>query len=117
MTKMKRTLIFVSAAILLSGCGNTEFDNELVGQAKKLAQATPIICPDYKRFDVSLGIMRGGTGSMSNQDMWLTVTNEGDLSIIKRAVETGAIVKVKYNTRRLATCSDDHWMTSIEIVQ
>lgn len=39
---MKRFLI-LGAALALAGCGNTAVDNELVGQAKKLVQATPII--------------------------------------------------------------------------
>lgn len=114
---MKYSFLAIAFALGLAGCGNTDVDNELVGQAKKLANSTPIVCMDYKAFEVSLGIMRAGTGSMSTQDMWLTVTNENDLATIKKAVETSALVKIHYNSRRFAPCSEDHWLTSIEIVQ
>lgn len=113
---MKR-FFALGLTLALAGCGNTAVENELVGQAKKISQNTPLVCLDFKSVDISLGVMRGGTGSMSTQDMWLTITDESLLPVIKRAVETGALVKVRYNTRRFAPCSDDHWLTAIEIVQ
>lgn len=113
---MKRILV-LGLGFMLAGCGNTSLDNEVIGQAKKVMNNTNLVCFDYKILDVSLGVVRGGTGSMSKEDLLLVVTNKQDLSTIKKAVETGALVKVRYNVRRWSPCSENHWMTSIEIVQ
>ena len=113
---MKIKNLAIVALLCLGSCGYSAMQSELVGQAKKITMRTPLICDNYMSFDVSLGVMRGGTGSMSTQDMWLTVQNMNQLDTIKKAVETGALVKVTYNSRRMAFCTDDHIMTNIEIV-
>lgn len=41
--KFMKRFVILTLALGLAGCGNTAVDNELVGQAKKLAQATPIL--------------------------------------------------------------------------
>ena len=106
---MKRIAAF-GIAMLLAGCGNTSVDNEVVGQAKKMMNKTNLICLDYKVLDISLGVVRGGTGSMSTEDLFLVVT-------IKKAVDAGSLVKVHYNVRRVHPCSEGNWLTSIEIAQ
>lgn len=102
-------------ATLLTGCGYSAVDGELIGQAKKITHVTPLICPDYMSFDISLGVMQNGTGSMSTQDVWLTVYDPQDLALMERAVADASIVRVRYSVRRWAVCTDDDVMTHIEI--
>jgi hypothetical protein len=113
---MKRIAILMTA-LALAGCGNTQTDVEAIGQAKKLSNVTPLVCMDYPAFDLSLGVMRNGTGSLSKEDMWFTIVNPAVLDTLRRAVDTGAIVKVHYNSRRFSPCSDGYWLTAVEIVQ
>jgi hypothetical protein len=109
--------VWILATGLLAGCGNSAMDGELIGQAKKVTLVTPLICPDYYAFDVSLGIMRNGTGSMSTQDMWFTVRNAEDVRALRDAADKGLLVKVKYNARRLPICTEPHIMTAFEVTQ
>lgn len=115
---MKKTLA-VLAVILLTACGHVSMDSEMVGQAKKVSPQTPLVCPNYTAFDMSLGVVRNGTGSMSTQDAWFVVRDTQDLDKIKQAVETGSLVKVRYNTLRgfSSFCVEDYEMTSFEIIQ
>lgn len=107
----------LAASVLLAGCGYSSVDGELVGQAKKLTHVTPLICGDYESLDVSLGVMSGGTGSMSTQDVWLTVRDPQDLAAMQAAVASAAIVRIRYSERRWAVCTDDYVMDHIEIVK
>lgn len=89
-------------------------DGELIGQAKKLTLVTPFwssFCSPYYALDVSLGVLQNGVGSISQQDVVLTVRDTDDLTAMKAAVETGAVVKVHYDTRRLAACTEDYLAT------
>src|SRR5579859_447764 len=56
---------FASAAC--GACGNSSVGNELEGQVKKVVKRTPIFCSDYVEADVSLGVIRNGVGSMSQE--------------------------------------------------
>lgn len=100
----------------LAGCGFSSRNNELTGQVKKVMHNTPLICPDFFDADVSLGVMRNGVGSMSSQDRWLFAPRESDQEIFKKAAESGAIVKVTYDTRRLAICTEEEVVTKVEII-
>jgi hypothetical protein len=102
---------------LLASCGNSAVDGELIGQAKKLTRVTPLVCGDYYAFDVSLGVLRNGTGSMSTQDLWFTVTDIDDVQRLRDAADKGLLVKVRFVTRRFAICTEDHIMTAFEVVQ
>lgn len=115
--RIKLTLCCALVALLLAGCGDSAHDGDLIGQAKKVTNVTPLICRDYIAFDVSLGVMKGGSGSMSSQDMWFTVRNQSDVATLEKAVAQAAIVHVKYDTRRFAICTEDYILTSIEIIQ
>lgn len=99
------------------GCGYSSRDNELIGQAKKVVHNTPIICPDYYMVDVSLGVMRGGIGSMSTQDVWITVDDRHALDTINAAVTSGSIVKINYDVKRIAWCTEDHVLNSVSLAQ
>jgi hypothetical protein len=92
-------------------------DGELVGQAKKLTHVTPLwssFCPPYYVLDVSMGVLQGGVGSMSTEDLALTVIDVEDLAAMRAAVAHGAIVKIRYDTRRLAACTEDYLATGFE---
>lgn len=104
------------ATLMLAGCGNSAVNGTAVGQAKGFDQATPLICADYKTFDMSQGVMQNGTGSVSKEDMLFTIADGVDLSVVKRAAESGSIVKVTYNQRRAAFCTEDFILTDIKII-
>lgn len=103
----------------LTGClGHTAVDNELVGQVKKVKAITPLLCPDYKIADISLGVIRNGTGSMSKEDVWVYVASDTDYKALASAAGSGQVVKVVYSTRRAGFCTgevlDD--VTHVELV-
>lgn len=111
---MKR---IVAALALLVSCGYSSVDSELMGQVKKVVNNTPLICPRYASADISLGVMRNGVGSMSTADVWVYVPNPTDIDILKRAAETGELVKVKYDVARVVICTEDHVVSKVEIVK
>ena len=96
-------VIFVGLSV--TACGYSHKDGELIGQPKKVITATPLICPDYIEVDVSLGVMRNGTGSMSKQDEWVVVDSE-QARFLKSKIESGKLVKIRYDEWRLSPCKD-----------
>ena len=110
-------LLLAASMMLLSACGYSSQDNESIGQIKKVANMTPILCGKRTDVDLSLGVMRNGVGSMSHQDLWLTVRDPQLVDTLKKAAETGAIVKVKYDEARVNICWHDHELTAVEITQ
>jgi hypothetical protein len=111
--------IFLILALFgLTGClGLSSKDNELIGQVKKVKQRTPLICPDRVDVDISLGVIRNGVGSMSAEDVWMTVESADEIAKFKKANETGSLVKVKYDVRRVIICGDQNLATHVEITQ
>jgi hypothetical protein len=109
--------VLILAALFITGCGYSARDNELIGQVKKVVHATPLICPDRYIVDVSLGVIRGGVGSMSSQDVWLTVDSDKAIETLKKANESGEIVKLKYDIARLTICKEDHIISAVEITK
>ncbi len=104
-------------AVCLTGClGYTSKGNDLIGQAKKASNETPVICSNFNAADLSLGVMRNGIGSMSTEDQWFYVPNRADFEILQKASESGAIVKVTYNVIRATFCIPDHEITHVELV-
>ncbi len=110
---MKKVLLIAA----LVACGNTATGNELVGQVKKVVVHTPLICPDYVTVDMSLGIMQNGVGSLSKEDVILEVTDKNDIDRLRKAAESGHLVKVTYNIRRIVICVPDHLITSVDEVK
>ncbi len=110
-------LVTFAVCLILSGCGYSARNNEMIGQIKKVVHNTPLICPDYDDADISLGVLRGGVGSMSSQDIWIYVPDKANYETLKKANESGALVKVGYSERRLTFCVPDHWVDSVEIVK
>lgn len=92
-------------------------DGEVVGQAKSLTLVTPFwssFCPPYYLLDISLGVLQNGAGSMSTGDLTFTILREADLPAIRQAVQAAALVKVRYDTRRLAACTEDYLATGFQ---
>ncbi len=96
----------------LGGCGYSSQQNELSGQVKKVTGVTPVFCPDRNDVYVSLGVMRNGVGSISNEDAHLAVGSKRDLGVLLRAAETGRLVKIRYDVERVQICGPDHIVTS-----
>ena len=118
---MKKILVMAvvaSLAVGLAGClGNSSVDNEASGQVKRVHLVTPLICNDRTDADISLGVMHNGQGSMSTQDMWLTVGDPALIPVLKQAADSGAIVKFKYNVARMRWCWNEEEITSVEILK
>lgn len=104
------------AALGLAGCGYSSVDNEAVGQPKRLHNQTPVICTPYTDVDVSLGVMRDGVGSMSTHDEVFLVPNEKDRLALEQAIQTGKLVKIRYNIWRVVWCVPEHTITSVEVL-
>lgn len=111
---MKFLLIIL---LFISGCGYSSRQNEAIGQVKKVVSNTPLICNDYNDVDISLGVMVKGVGSMSSQDMWFYVPNQNDINILKKANESGKLVKFTYDTKRFRWCVDERQLTHVEILE
>ena len=109
--------VFVIGLLFLTGCGYSARDNELTGQVKRVVKQTPIMCEDRTDADISLGVMRNGVGSMSTDDVQLTVANADDAKLLKEANESGALVKVTYDIKRWVWCWQDHIITKVELVK
>ena len=115
-------LIGVIYGIYLIYCGFTTMyakDGEVIGQAKSITQVTPFwsVCEPYYALDISLGVLQNGVGSISKSDMVFTVRNTADLASMRKAAEHGSLVRVKFDTRRLAACTEDYLSTGFEPVQ
>lgn len=120
MRHLLNSILIVCALVFVvscTGCGYSSQDNELIGQAKKIVHNTPILCSPYYMVDISLGVMRNGVGSMSVQDVWMTVGDLRQLGVLEKAVSDGAIVRVKYDEYRATLCVEDHVVRSVEIIQ
>lgn len=114
---MKKIMPFL-ACLALTGClGDSSADNDLIGQVKKVHHNTPLLLPDYDDVDVSLGVMRGGVGSMSTQDMWLYVPNPEDMKVLKDASESGALVKITYSVSRARFYVENDMVTHAELTK
>lgn len=108
--------IFLPVLFALFGCGNSAVNGSAVGQAKGWDITTPLICADYKFFDMSQGVMQNGSGSVSHEDMRFTIAEGVDMAVVKLATETAAIVKVTYNERRAPFCTENFILTDIKII-
>jgi hypothetical protein len=111
-----KKLILLPFLIGLTACGYSSVENELISQPKKIFHQTPIFCPDRVDVDVSMGVMRNGVGSMSNQDVFLNVPNEKDVKTLEKAISEGKLVKIKYNVYRVVWCQPDDEVVSVEIL-
>ncbi len=103
--------------LLLSACGYSSKQSEMIAQVKKVIEKTPVLCADFVEADVSLGVVRNGTGSLSKEDVSLYVPGPSDVAVLKKAGEHGLLVKITYDVVRLGgICVPDHWVTHAEII-
>lgn len=109
--------LMIMMILVLSGCGYSSMKNEMSAQIKKVVFNTPVLCNDYVTAHVLLGIMRGGVGSMSNEDLDVTVETKADINLLQDAVELGKIVKIEYKVKRWVWCVQDHIVTSASLVE
>lgn len=112
---MKKLLII--GFLFLTGCGYSSVNNETIGQVKTMTNHNPIFCSNWDMVDLSLGVMRNGTGSMSKEDQTFTVTDKDQLKLLKEAAQTGQLVKVTYNRKRFSWCVDEDIIQNVEIVK
>jgi hypothetical protein len=112
---MKYLILLICIAVF--GCGYTSKQNELTGQVKKVIAKTPIICPDYTQVDISLGVIRNGVGSMSHEDMIITVTDKAQATLLKQAAESGKLVKITYDVARVTFCVPNELATNVEVLE
>lgn len=113
---MKNFILLSALAFIVSGCGYSAMGNEMIGQVKKVEHNTPLMCDKFDAADISLGVLRNGVGSMSAQDVWVTVPNQADFEILKKANETGDLVKIKYDERRVTFCIYDKIVLGVEVI-
>lgn len=112
------TAVMLLPLVFLGGCwGHSSSDNTIIGQVKKVKRMTPFICDNRVDVDVSLGIMRNGVGSMSTQDMWLTVANPATLAALNYAADNGTPVQITYDTARMNVCWNVEELTGIQYVK
>lgn len=114
-TKIK-TLAFCALLGANSACGYTSKGNEAVGQVKRVHHDTPLICPDFDRVDISMGVMREGVGSMSTHDVIFYVPKSADYETFTKAAEVGKLVKITYDVARVRWCTDEEAITSVTIL-
>lgn len=103
--------------LVVMSCGYQSRDSELIAQVKKVKMVTPLICPDFVEVDLSLGVMRNGVGSMSSQDVWMYVHATEMVTVLKDAVESGALVKVTYDQKRTTICVPNEQISKVELVK
>lgn len=113
-----QNLIALVIAFLLASCGYTSVDNTVVGQIKNIRKNTPILCPDYTTVDISLGVIKNGTGSMSKEDMTFYVPNTTELNTLNSALISTSLVKIRYDRERFGWCRDiTQVLKSVEIIK
>lgn len=100
-----RSRIALFLTLCISGCqtcGNIATGNVAIGQVKKVGHGTPLLCPEYDYIDVSLGVLRSnGVGSFSKEDNEFVITNPEQKTLLEAAAESGQLVKITYDQRRL----------------
>lgn len=111
-----KSILFALVLLLAAGCGYTSRNNEAVGQIKKIKNVTPMVWPAFTYVDVSLGVMRGGTGSMSSQDIWLRA-DEKHLEVLQSAQNSGQIVRIFYDEERFNFWYPEEHVTSVELLE
>lgn len=114
---MKKILFSFLVLGVISGCGLQARDTEAIGQIKRIAKKTPLLCPDETLLDMSLGLMRNGTGSVSQEDLWIRVQDAHQEFLLRQAVDSGAPVRVTYDVQRFRFCWEQREATKIEIIQ
>lgn len=111
--------VFLFAISMLGiGCsGYDQIDSKVVGQAKRYHHYNPIVCGGYDTVDISLGIVRNGVGSMSTEDVELTVWNQADAETLQKAAQESSLVELKYSVWRFAPCKESRVVQYAKILK
>lgn len=109
-------MLLAVITLCLSSCGYGSRDNEAVGQVKSVRNVTPMVCPDFIQASLSLGVMRNGVGSMSTEDVDVTVKSEKQLEVLKSAAESGKLVRFRYDATRVRFCEPFFDLVSVDIL-
>lgn len=109
--------LIILFTFILSGCGYSSINSTMIGQVKKVGQQTPLVCPDFIFADISLGIMRNGVGSMSSEDVYVYVSDLASQKTLKEASESGELVNIIYDIKRVTFCIPDHIVKKVEIIK
>lgn len=113
----KTNFIIFIILFLVTSCGYTQRDSELIGQVKKVYNITPLICPNFISSDISLGVIRNGIGSMSKEDVILYVRNQQQEELLKQAQDNNQLVKIHYDVKRITFCVPKEQITEVEILK
>lgn len=103
--------------LVLSGCGYSALNSEFTGQVKYVENVNPILCDQRVDAGITLGVMRNGTGSVSTHDIIVTVPDKDVQAILRSASESGAIVKMTYDQKRLTWCWHEMTVTKAEVLK
>ena len=114
---MKSNITAMIAFVLLTSCGYSHRDNELVGQPKSIESTTPLLCPEQNILHMSLGVMRNGSGSMSTHDISINIPDSSMVAPLKRAVESGELINARTNEARFRWCNEEKELVSFVIIE
>lgn len=111
-------LVGLLTTFFFIGCGYSSVNNEVVGQIKSIVNNTPMLCPDYVTVNISLGVMKNNTGSVSKEDMVLYVPDAKELEILKSALASANLIRIRYNQKRVNWCRDiQSVVVSVELIK
>lgn len=109
--------IFTIVLLLLTGCGYSVRDAQVIGQVKRVENNIPLLCDKYTDVDLSLGVMINGVGSMSSEDKWFYILNPLHEQLLIKAASSGKLVKITYDRKRWTWCVEPDWVTNVELVK
>jgi len=112
-----KSIFILCMLMVLTSCGYSSKDNEVIGQVKKVQNENPILCDEWISVDISLGVMRGGVGSMSTQDLWLYVANAEQSKLLRDSATNGNLVKITFSDKRFTWCVYKRMITKIEVIK
>jgi hypothetical protein len=114
---MKKILITILAALLLTGCWETK-NGEKIGTVVKLAKEG-IICKTWEG-EIIRGGMNNGSGSFGTRPFYFTVESPELLKKIQNALDSQKEIKIKYHQELITFCrteTDDYFIDDIEIMR
>lgn len=104
--------------LCISACtGYSHLDNEVVGQPKAVESTNPIVCPDQHVLHLSLGVMRHGVGSMSTEDILISIPDDRLVAGLKEAVESGKLISARTNEARFRWCNELKELISFQVLE
>lgn len=110
-------LICLLALTLLAACGYSHRNNELIGQPKAIEATTPLVCPNQNILHLSLGVMRHGVGSMSTQDILISIPDDNLALRLQPVVKAGKLINAQTNEARFRWCNEEKELVDFEIVE